>query len=254
MDVKHKHIFYRLKSTKNAKISPSSNNNYSFGIITIQQQQPPTTTTTGSRQVCVALFVVIFGPVVDMSLHGDHGQLALPIALAAAIQHSRDVGPVSYNAPWSQKTARAEATNNALRSLTTSVAGDTENGISGAPWYRLSTVRRSCRRLMFLCRRWRTSWWRCAGSSIFTSPSRLSKCPRLHLHPVILAGAVCVSRSRRRNIGGSAYDRILLFVAWAFAAESGHSSSSRSWRSCRCQRSSRFPRSGIQQRFLEQFV
>ena len=52
---------------------------------------------------------------------------------------------------------------------------------------------------MFLCRRWRTSWWRCAGSSIFTSPSRLSKCPRPHLHPVTLAGAVCVSRSRRRN-------------------------------------------------------
>ena len=51
---------------------------------------------------------------------------------------------------------------------------------------------------MFLCRRWRTNWWRCAGSSILTCPSRPSKCPRSHLHPVI-AGAACASRSRRQN-------------------------------------------------------
>ena len=29
------------------------------------------------------------------------------MALAAALHHSRDVGPVTYNALWSQKTARA---------------------------------------------------------------------------------------------------------------------------------------------------
>ena len=93
------------------------------------------------------LFCVTFSQstVVDMSLHGDHGggaakrrrdrrlrmhwlheQLSLQMALAAAPHHSRDVGPVSYNTLRSQKTARAEATNNALRSQTTSVAGDTE--------------------------------------------------------------------------------------------------------------------------------
>ena len=48
------------------------------------------------------------------------------MALAAALHHSRDVGPVTYNALRSQKTARAEATNNALRSQMSSVAGDTE--------------------------------------------------------------------------------------------------------------------------------
>ena len=48
------------------------------------------------------------------------------MALAAALHHSRDVGPVTYNALRSQKTARAEATNTAPRSQTTSVAGDTE--------------------------------------------------------------------------------------------------------------------------------
>ena len=55
-----------------------------------------------------------------------HEQLTLQMALAAALHHSRDVGPVTYNAQKSQKTARAEATNNALRSQTSSVAGDTE--------------------------------------------------------------------------------------------------------------------------------
>ena len=68
-------------------------------------------------------------PVVGMSVHGDHSggaamrrrdrllrmhwrdeQLTLQMALAAAL-HSRDVGPVTYNAPRSWKT---------------SVAGDTE--------------------------------------------------------------------------------------------------------------------------------
>ena len=80
-----------------------------------------------------------------MSLHGDHGSgaakrrrdrrlrvhwrhepLTLRMALAAALRHSRDVGPVTYNALRSQKTARAQATNHALRSQKTSVAGDTE--------------------------------------------------------------------------------------------------------------------------------
>ena len=41
-------------------------------------------------------------------------------------QGGGDVGPVTYNALRSQKTARAEATNNAPRSQMSSVAGDTE--------------------------------------------------------------------------------------------------------------------------------
>ena len=48
------------------------------------------------------------------------------MALAAALHHSRDVGPVTNNALRSQKTAMAEATNNAPRSQMSSVAGDTE--------------------------------------------------------------------------------------------------------------------------------
>ena len=61
-----------------------------------------------------------------LRMHWRHEQLTLQMALAAALHHSRDVGPVMYNALRSQKTARAEATNNALRSQKTSVAGDTE--------------------------------------------------------------------------------------------------------------------------------
>ena len=55
-----------------------------------------------------------------------HEQLTLQMALAAALHHSRDVGPVTYNALRSQKTARTEATYDALRSQMHSVAGDTE--------------------------------------------------------------------------------------------------------------------------------
>ena len=48
------------------------------------------------------------------------------MALAAALHQSRYVGPVACDALRRQKTARAEATNNALRSQVTSAAGDTE--------------------------------------------------------------------------------------------------------------------------------
>ena len=61
-----------------------------------------------------------------LRMHWRHEQLTLQMALAAALHHSRDVGPVTYNALRSQKTARAEATNNAPRSQMSSVAGDTE--------------------------------------------------------------------------------------------------------------------------------
>ena len=47
----------------------------------------------------------------DRRLHWRHEQLTLQMALAAALHHSRDVGPVTYNA---------------LRSQMSSVAGDTE--------------------------------------------------------------------------------------------------------------------------------
>ena len=59
-----------------------------------------------------------------LRMHWRHEQLTLQMALAAALHHSRDVGPVTYNAL--QKIARAEATNNAPRSQMSSVAGDTE--------------------------------------------------------------------------------------------------------------------------------
>ena len=142
------------------------------------------------------------------------------MALAAALHHSRDVGPRDVQRSTEpedcqgggleQRSAEPDdecgrGTPRSCRCTRKNLGGTRpdrlfevrpQEGISGAPWYRLSTVRRSFHRLMFLCRRWRTSWWRCAGSSIFTSPSRLSKCPRAHLHPVILPGAVCISRSR----------------------------------------------------------
>ena len=61
-----------------------------------------------------------------LRMHWRHEQLTLQMALAAALHRSRDVGPVTYNALRSQKTARVEATNSALRSQMSSVVGDTE--------------------------------------------------------------------------------------------------------------------------------
>ena len=42
---------------------------------------------------------------------------------------------------------------------------------------------------MLRCRRVGISWWKRSGTSICTSLSWLSKCPRSRLHPVVLAGA-----------------------------------------------------------------
>ena len=129
--------------------------------------------------------------------------------LAAALHHSsfRGAGPETYDAPRSQMTANSREDSVYFDlydeyteglGLTASLASGRRRGTSGTPWNRLSTRCSSLRRLMFFCRRWITNWWRCAGSSMFVFPSRSSKCPRSHLHPVI-AGAVCASLSRRQN-------------------------------------------------------
>ena len=47
----------------------------------------------------------------------------------------------------------------------------------------------SCRSSTLQCRRVGTSWWKRSGTSICTSLSWLSKCPRSRLRPVDLAGA-----------------------------------------------------------------
>ena len=152
-----------------------------------------------------------------------HERMSVAMALAAATHHSalrgewRDL----YEAPRGQRTESDEATNYALRSQTTSVARDAEffslyeeelggtrpdrlsvvrpqDRYSGTLWSRSSTARWSCRRLMFPCRRGRTSWWRRASTWTFRSPNRLSKCPRSRLHPVPPAGTFAL-RSRRWN-------------------------------------------------------
>ena len=115
-----------------------------------------------------------------------------------------------------------EATNDALRSQTTSVAGDTEffslyeEELGGTRPDRLYEVRPQERdqlhtveqivdttlivpsldvpvpqrenQLVEACRH-----------LTCRSPIRLSKCPRSRLHPVLLAGAVCALRSRRQK-------------------------------------------------------
>ena len=100
--------------------------------------------------------------------------------------------------PGILSSSRCSRKNSGARGLTGSPRSGRKAGYSGTPWNRLSTPFSSPRRLMFLCRRWMTNWWRCAGSSMCVFPSRSSKCARSHLQPV-LAGAVCASLSRRQN-------------------------------------------------------
>ena len=152
-----------------------------------------------------------------LRMHWRHEQLTLQMALAAALHHSGDVG--TCNALRSQKTARAEATNNALRSWKTSVAGDTEffslyeedlggtrpdaslasgrrRGFCGALWSRSSTQCRWSRCSTTLSRRWWNSWWTCSLLSISALPSRLSKCPRSCVHAALLAQSSMCRRWR----------------------------------------------------------
>ena len=63
------------------------------------------------------------------------------------------------------------------------------SGCSGTRWSTGSRRAPSCRSSMLGCRRGETSRWRRSGTSLCRFPSRLSKCPRSHLHPVVLAGA-----------------------------------------------------------------
>ena len=83
--------------------------------------------------------------------------------------------------PGILSSSRCTRTNSGARGLTGSTRSGRKAGYSGTPWNRLSTPCSSPRRLMFLCRRWMSNWWRCAGSSMCVFPSRSSKCPRSHL-------------------------------------------------------------------------
>ena len=56
--------------------------------------------------------------------------------------------------PGTPSSSRCTRKNSGERGLTGSSRSGRRRGISGAPWYRSSTARRSCNRSMFLCRRW----------------------------------------------------------------------------------------------------
>ena len=124
--------------------------------------------------------------------HGDRGP---PVQRPRTMLH----GARRRVWPGISSSSRCMRKNSGARGLTDFTRSGRKTGYSGAPWSRSSTTRSSCRRLMFLCRRWKTDWWwKCASSSILSCPSRLSQCPRSPL-PVILTGAVCVLLSRRQN-------------------------------------------------------
>ena len=140
--------------------------------------------------------------------------------------------------PGIPSSSRCTKKNSGGRGLTGFTRSGRRNGTSGTPWSRSSTARRSCRRLMFLCP---------AGGGVpapgladprtgYRSAQDLVYTPSSSQAPCALRGA------DGRTVGGSTDDYLLFFVTWDYGAERGHSSSSWSWRSCRYQKSSRFPR------------
>ena len=233
-----KHTFYQRKSTyiKFATVS-------FFATHCSQTIINHSTTTTPQAQTGVrSLFCVTFrsSPVVDMSVHGDHGsgaakrrrdrllrvhwrhdQFTLQMVLAAVQHHSysalRRQSTATRAGEWEREMNYTAKTRGDLPphpphlhhhttphpELLASARKSPAEGGQG----RSRTLRRrrgssrapSCRSSMLQCRRVGTSWLKRSGTLICTSLSWLSKCPRSHLHPVVLAGARFLWCSRRRN-------------------------------------------------------
>ena len=154
-----------------------------------------------------------------LRMHWRHEQLTLQMALAAALHHSRDVGPVTNNALRSQRTAWAGVWGSEMHNTATIrdpptpqpelfSLYDKEPGgsrpdrmptLSGTPSTRLSLPSLRCRLSMFLYRRRWTSWWVRSCTLIRRFPSTLSsKCPRSRAHPAFLV-RLSVTRRRRNS-------------------------------------------------------
>ena len=150
-----------------------------------------------------------------LRMHWRHEQLTLQMALAAALHHSRDVGPVSYNAPRSQRTARqgsggASSTTPQpeLFSLYEEEPGGARPGSVTDPAPHVRVERHVVEHRIEAC-----PFVQILNAPVpqggnqlveafrhldLHSPSRLPKCPRSRLHAVVVAGAG-FPWCRRRN-------------------------------------------------------
>ena len=178
--------------------------------------------------------------------------------LAATLHHSsfRGALPETYDASRSQMTAKSRED---------SVFFDSYDEDTEGAWPdRLFEVRQQerdqrrtveqtgrhhahrFRRLMLLCRRWITNWWRVCRQLDVRIPEQAIEVPKNHLHP-----ANC-----GRTVGGSADDHLLFFPFTADCGAERRYSSSWSWRATR--RSSRFSSQTdfncAAERILEQIV
>ena len=125
---------------------------------------------------------------------GDRAQPPGPGVGARAELHGEDLGPPTPSRSSSAFSRKSPAECGQGRSRTLR----RRRGLSGTSWSTGLKRAPSCRSSMLQCRRVGTSWWKRSGTSIRTSPSRLSKCPRSRLHPAVLAGAG-FPWCRRRN-------------------------------------------------------
>ena len=106
-------------------------------------------------------------------------------ALARSLHHSALRGQKKARAgEWGSEMNCTAKTGDQGRSRTLR----RNRGLCGTSWSTGLKRAPSCRSSMLLCRREGTSWWKRSGTSMCTSPSMVSKCPRSRLHPVVLAG------------------------------------------------------------------
>ena len=105
-----------------------------------------------------------------------HERMTVRMELAAALHHFsfRGAGPETYDASWSQMTANSREDSVFFDLYDQDTEGARPDRLfevrpqerdQRRTVNRSSTPRSACRRLMFLCRSWRNSWWKCRRSS-----------------------------------------------------------------------------------------
>ena len=133
-----------------------------------------------------------------------HERMTVRMELAAALHHSsfRGAGRETYDAPRSQRTANSREDSvyfDLYDEYTEGARPDRLVGVRPHERDQRHTVEQIVDSVLFVpSLDVPVPQMENQLGSMFAFPSRSSKCPRSHLHPV-LAGAVCAVLSRRQN-------------------------------------------------------
>ena len=189
-----------------------------YGQTHTSNTQVRTTTTTTTRRLTQAFPCPVY-PLVRTQRSPCWVNATLPAAQEVPAGEGSDDsarGPNTsgYRSPW--RCLRCPTTRSrwaprttlyGARSLSTAQEGcgrllslraGRRSGYSGAPWSRSPTQCRWSHCSSWSSRRWWFSWWTCSVPLISVLPSRLSRCPRLSVHPALHAQS-SVHRRQRNN-------------------------------------------------------